>query len=101
MLTVRKSYIMAVTRIGPKHQVTIPQEAFRRLGLKPGDFLEVEVRGEALYLVPQRLIPRDQAWFWTREWQEKEREADEAIAKGELSGPFESVEDLIRYLRGT
>ena len=90
---------MAVTRIGPKHQITIPQEAFQRLGLKPGDFLEVEVRGEVLYLVPQRLIPRDQAWFWTKEWQEKEREADEDIAEGELSGPFESVDDLILYLR--
>jgi AbrB family looped-hinge helix DNA binding protein len=90
---------MAITRIGPKHQITIPQDAFQRLGLKHGDFLEVEVRGEALYLVPQKLIPRDQTWFWTREWQEKEREADEAIAQGELSGPFDSVDDLIRYLR--
>ena len=90
---------MAITRIGPKHQITIPQEAFQRLGLKSGDFLEVQVQGEVLYLIPQKLIPRDQAWFWSQEWQEKEREADEAIAEGELSGPFESVDDLIRYLR--
>lgn len=91
---------MAITRIGPKHQITIPQEAFQRLGLKSGDFLEVQVQGEALYLVPQKLIPRDQAWFWTREWQRREREADEAIAQGELSPPFENVEELIRHLRG-
>ena len=91
---------MSSTRIGPKHQITIPQEAFQRLGLKPGDFLEVEVRGESLYLVPQKLIPRDQVWFWSKEWQEKEREGDEAIANGDLSGPFESVDDLIRHLRG-
>lgn len=90
---------MAITRIGPKHQITIPQEAFQRLDLRAGDFLEVQVRGEALYLVPQKLIPRDQAWFWTREWQEREREADEAIARGELSDPFASVDDLVRYLR--
>lgn len=91
---------MATTRIGPKHQITIPQDAFQRLGLQPGDFLEAQVRGEALYLVPQKLVPRDQAWFWSKEWQEREREADEAIAQGELSGPFESVDDLIRHLRG-
>ncbi len=90
---------MASTRIGPKHQITIPQEAFERLGLKPGDFLEVEVRDEVLYLVPQKLIPRDQAWFWSEEWQEMEREADKAIAEGELSGPFDSVDDLIHHLR--
>ena len=42
----------------------------------------------------------DQAWFWTKDWQEREREADEAIAKGDLSGPFDSANDLIRHLRG-
>lgn len=91
---------MAVTRIGPRHQITIPQEAFDGLGLKAGDFLEVDVRDGALYLVPQRLIPRDQAWFWTRDWHEREREADEEIARGELAGPFESAGTLLRHLRG-
>ncbi|HKZ50831.1 MAG TPA: AbrB/MazE/SpoVT family DNA-binding domain-containing protein [Dehalococcoidia bacterium] len=90
---------MPTTRIGPKHQITIPREAFDRLGLQPGDHLEVQVRGGALYLVPQKLIPRDQAWFWSREWQQREQEADEAIDRGDLSGPFESAADLIRHLR--
>ena len=89
---------MAMTRIGPKHQITIPQDVFEQLGLQQGDFLEVQVKGDSLVLVPQKLIPRDQAWFWTKEWQEREREADEDIAQGEMSEPFESVEDLIRYL---
>ena len=91
---------MTLTRIGPKHQITIPQDAFNRLGLKPGDYLEVEVRGEALYLVPQNLIPRDQAWFWSREWRGKEQEADEDIVQGQISGPFDSVDELIRHLHG-
>jgi AbrB family looped-hinge helix DNA binding protein len=90
---------MAIARIGPKHQITIPEEAFQRLGLQAGEFLEVQVRGDVLYLVPQKLIPRDQAWFWGRQWQEWEQDADEAMAQGELSGPFESVDDLIHYLR--
>ncbi len=91
---------MPITRIGPKHQITIPQDVFEGLGLEVGDFLEVQLRGDALYLVPQKLVPRDQAWFWTREWQEREREAEQAIARGELSGPFESADDLVRHLRG-
>jgi len=90
---------MAVTRVGPKHQITIPQEVFEQMGLQQGDFLEVQMRGDSLVLVPQKLIPRDQAWFWTKDWQEREREADEAIARGELSGPFESADELIRHLR--
>ena len=30
----------------------------------------------------------DQAWYWTPEWQAKEREADEAIAAGRTVGPM-------------
>lgn len=91
---------MAIARIGPKHQITIPQEAFDRLGLQSGDILEIEVRDGVLYAIAQRLIPRDQAWFWSEEWQTKEREASEAIARGELSGPFDSADELIHHLRG-
>jgi len=90
---------MAITRVGPKHQITIPREVFEALGLETGDILEVQVVEGGLHLVPQRLIPRDQAWFWTEEWQLKEREASQAIEQGDVSGPFETVEDLIRHLR--
>ena len=90
---------MAITRVSPKHQITIPKEAFERLHLEVGDFLEVDVTEEGLLLIPKKLISKDQAWFWTKEWQEKEKEADEAIAKGDLSEPFESAGELIRHLR--
>ena len=35
----------------------------------------------------------DQAWFWTPEWQAKEREADEAIARGDVR-TFASFDDF-------
>ena len=92
---------MAMTKIGPKHQITIPQEAFELLDLQPGDVLEVQVRDGYLQLVPQRLIPRDQAWFWSPEWQASEREASEAIETGNLSGPFETLDDVLAHLHGT
>jgi AbrB family looped-hinge helix DNA binding protein len=90
---------MAITRISPKHQITIPKEAFEKLHLEVGDFLEVDVAEEGLLLIPKKLISKDQIWFWTKEWQEKEKEADEAIAKGEVSGPFKSAHELVRHLR--
>ena len=90
---------MAITRISPKHQITIPKEAFERLRLEVGDFLEVEGIEEGLLLIPKKLISKDQAWFWTKEWQEKEKEADEAIARGEISEPLENAEELTRHLR--
>jgi len=90
---------MQITRISPKHQITIPKEVFEKLRLEVGDFLEVEATQGGLLLVPKKLIPKDQLWFWTKEWQKREKEADEAIGRGEVSGPFKSAEELIRHLR--
>jgi len=90
---------MPFTRVSPKHQITIPKDAFEKLHLEIGDFLEVDVIDEGLLLIPKKLISKDQAWFWTKEWQKKEKEADEAIARGEISEPFENAKKLTRHLR--
>ena len=90
---------MQTTKVSPKHQITIPKEAFEKLHLEVGDFLEVDVTEEGLLLIPKKLISKDQVWFWTKEWQEKEKEADEAISRGDVSGPFKSANELVRHLR--
>ena len=38
-----------------------------------------------------------QAWFWTPEWQQREREADEDIAAGRIRH-FDDAESLLAYL---
>jgi bifunctional DNA-binding transcriptional regulator/antitoxin component of YhaV-PrlF toxin-antitoxin module len=67
------------------------------LDIEEGDFVEIEVRDGLAVLTPKKLIDKDQAWFWTKEWQEGEREASEDIAAGRVKA-FESVEDLIKDL---
>jgi len=39
----------------------------------------------------------EQRYFWTPEWQAKEREADEAIAEGRLR-TFGTMDDMIHFL---
>ena len=34
------------------------------------------------------VVPADQAWYWSSEWQEGEREADKHLSSGELSQGF-------------
>lgn len=48
------------------------------------------------YRVPF-FIPRDQAYYWTREWQEGEAEADEELRRGE-AWIFDNPEDALRWL---
>jgi len=90
---------MPAVKIGPKHQVTIPKEVFDSLRLEAGDFLDARVIDNSIVLVPQKLVDKDQEWFWTKEWQAKERGADEAIAKGEVAGPFSKASDALKALK--
>ena len=90
---------MPAVKIGPKHQITIPKEVFDSLHLEVGDFLDTDIKDNAIVLVPKKLVAKDQEWFWTKEWQEKEREVDEAISKGEVIGPFSKASDAIKALK--
>jgi bifunctional DNA-binding transcriptional regulator/antitoxin component of YhaV-PrlF toxin-antitoxin module len=85
-------------RVGAKHQVTIPRRISKALKLRKGDHMLVRLSGNAVEMVPAQLIPKDQLWFWTPEWQAKEREVDEALARGDFK-EAESVDDLLRQLK--
>ena len=72
--------------VRPKAQVTVPLAVREALHLNEGDEIEFEL-DEATGTVKVRglrVIPTDQAWFWTDEWQAGEREVDEAIARGDV-----------------
>ena len=79
-----------VTRHG---QITIPASVRKELGVEEGDLVEIEVIDEKAVLIPKKLVDKNQAYFWTKRWQEGEREADEDIRTGRVS-TFNSVEEL-------
>jgi AbrB family looped-hinge helix DNA binding protein len=43
-----------VTKVSTKGQVVLPSQVRNRLGLQPGDPLDVQVEGERIVLVPRR-----------------------------------------------
>lgn len=43
-------------------------------------------------------ISKSQAWFWSKAWQKKEKEADKDIREGKVKS-FSSVESLLKDLR--
>ena len=47
-------------------------------------------------LIPKG-VPKDQEWYWSKQWQEWEREAGEDVAAGRIKG-FDNVEDLVAAL---
>ncbi|MCL6479196.1 MAG: AbrB/MazE/SpoVT family DNA-binding domain-containing protein [Peptococcaceae bacterium] len=67
------------------------------LPVEDGDVLQVQVEDGRIVLVPMKLVPADQVWFWSTEWQKGEKEADEDIAEGRTKS-FDSVDELLEDL---
>ena len=83
-----------ITRHG---QITLPASVRKKLGVEEGDLVEIEVTGDRAVIVPKKLVDKSQAYFWTKEWQAAEREADEDIKAGRVKS-FDSIEELIKDL---
>jgi len=83
-----------VTRHG---QITLPASVRKELGIEEGDLVEIEIVDERAVLMPKKLVDKSQAYFWTKRWQEAEKEASEDIKAGRVK-TFDSAEELIKDL---
>lgn len=88
---------MPAIRLRKRGQLTLPEEIRSKFRLEEGDSFDVKVRGREIILIPYKRVPLDQAWFWTREWQSKEQEADEDLAAGRYKD-YDTVDDLLEDL---
>jgi len=69
-------------QVRKKSQVTLPQSVRQELGIKEGDYLDVQVRDGEIVLKAKALIDKQQTWFWSERWQHGEVEAQEDISTG-------------------
>ena len=78
--------LSSVVKIGASRQVIIPKKIHDRLGLEPGDFLEVVLHEDKVVLTPKALVEKRLA------------EALEDVRRGRLHGPFDSAREMIESL---
>ncbi len=90
--------VTETVRVARRGQITLPSSLRKAAHIQDGDYLRFVVEDGAISVVVQKLVDRDQAYFWTREWQEGEREADEDIRMGRLK-TYDSVDELVAELR--
>jgi len=90
--------IMDLVKVRRHYQITLPSSLRKKFNIAEGDYMEVEDRNEGILIKPVKVIPSGQEYFYTKEWQQGESEADKDISEGRLSGPFETVNDLIKEL---
>lgn len=73
-----------LVQVRKKAQLTLPQSVRKKLGIEEGDFLDVRVRDGEVVLKVKKLVDKEQAWFWTKRWQQGEKEAEADIHAGRV-----------------
>ncbi|MBI4064695.1 MAG: AbrB/MazE/SpoVT family DNA-binding domain-containing protein [Elusimicrobia bacterium] len=86
-------------KLGQSYQVAIPRELILRLGLKIEDYLDIRLERGKIVLEPQTIVPRDQAYFYTKEWQKEENQAAQDIRIGRVT-KTKTIKDLFKKLDG-
>jgi antitoxin MazE len=82
-----------VVDLKQKSQVTIPNEVVKKLGLAVGDKLDVVVMDGKIIITPVVIIPKDQMWFYSKEWQDGEKDVDRQVREGKTTKAI-TMEDL-------
>jgi AbrB family looped-hinge helix DNA binding protein len=77
----------AAVKVGAGRELVIPQKFHQRLGLAPGDTLELTVERGRLVLTPKADLEKRLA------------ESFEDFKKGRTLGPFKSAKEAMRALR--
>ena len=73
-----------ITQLRNRSQLTLPSEIVKKMKLQKGDILDVIVDDDKIIIKPVLVIDRSQAWFWSKEWQAMEKEADDDIKFGRV-----------------
>jgi AbrB family looped-hinge helix DNA binding protein len=83
-------------KVREKYQVTIPEEVRGKIPLKVGERVEVTARGSEIVIRPIVEIPRDQAWFWSKQWQDQVSQSLKDLKKGKTK-VFKSVKEARKH----
>jgi AbrB family looped-hinge helix DNA binding protein len=84
-------------QIRKKAQLTLPLSVRRKLGVEEGDYMDVRVKDGEIVLKLKKLVDKDQAWFWTKRWQDGEKEAEEDIRAGRVHR-FPDADSAVTHL---
>src|SRR5699024_10995769 len=80
-----------------KSKVSVQNDMVEAQNLKVGDDLQVRLENGKIVLVPMVSVPKDQAWFWTEQWQQEEQAVEKYIRDGQLTdakGLEETLQEL-------
>ena len=84
-------------KLGKSNQIALPKKILNNLKLKENDYLDVYIEDNKIVLEPKILITKEQAYFYTQEWQIDEKNAEADLKKGRVT-KTKDLEDLFQEL---
>ncbi len=90
---------MPLVKVKRYCQITLPSLIRKRFNVDEGDYLEIDEIDGNMVLKPVKMVHSEQAYFYSKEWQKGEAEADKDIAKGDVLGPFDNLADGLAALK--
>jgi len=87
-----------IVKVQKNKNITLPMWLINRFQVGAGDFVRLEETKDGVLMKPAKLIDPSQAYFWTKEWQAGEQEAEEDIRKGRVKR-FKSIKELMTDLQ--
>ena len=85
---------MSLVQVREKAQITLPSKIRKSLGIKQGDYLEAEVEGNKIVLIPKILVDKAETVILSKKGEEMLDEALNDVRKGNLK-KFDNVQELI------
>lgn len=84
-------------KLGKNYQVALPKEVVKILRLQLNDYVNIIIKDNKIIMEPQVVIPKEQAYFYTSEWQKEEADAHEDIKKSRVT-KTKDLKGLLRKL---
>lgn len=71
----------------------------KKLGIREGDYVRLEIAedGGSLRIVPVEWHPKDQEYFWSKEWQERIQKGLQDLKSGRYKA-YDSIDELVGEL---
>lgn len=86
----------ASVKVREKFQVTIPETVRKKVPLEVGDRVEVIAKGNEIVIRPIVEVPKTQAWFWSKEWQEQVAQSIDDLEKKKVK-VFKSMKEARKH----
>jgi len=92
--TTKEKGLVPLVQVREKAQITLPSKIRKTLGIKEGDYLEAEVKGNKMVLIPKILIDKAEAVTLSKKGEKMLKGALEDVKKGKVK-KFKNVKELI------